>query len=158
VWRRLEIGVEAVFGDEARLEHVELQRADHADDPAGTDLRPEHLRHALLRKAFERAGEMFLLYRIGEAHAAQDFRREIRDAGEHHFARFRQRVADPQDTVVGNADDVAGPGLVHRLALLREEQDRIVHADRFPRTRLDELHAAPKAARAEPEKRDAVAM
>jgi hypothetical protein len=42
-----------------------------------------------------------------------------------------QRVAHAQHAVVGDADDVAGEGLLGELAVLREEEDRRVDRDRL---------------------------
>src|SRR6266446_9375794 len=60
--------------------------------------------------------------------------------------------------MIGDADDVARPGFIDDLALLREEEDGVVHADHLAGARLFQLHAAAKAPRAEPQERHAVAM
>ena len=101
---------------------------------------------------------MLLLHGIGQPHAAQDFRREIGNAGENHAARLRQRVAHAQNAVIGNADNVARPGLVHRLALGGEEQDGIVHPDGFAGAGLFQLHVAAKTSRRQTQKRHPVAV
>ena len=51
-----------------------------------------------------------------------------------------------------------GLGLLGELALLGEEEDRVVHGERLARAHLPELHAAPEAARAEAHEGDAVAV
>ena len=89
-----------------------------ADDAA------EHLGHALLGQILERALELLGLHRILQPHAAQDLRREVGDADDLDRLALGQRVADAQHAVVGDADDVARPGLVDDLALAGEEQDR----------------------------------
>src|ERR1051326_381368 len=101
---------------------------------------------------------MLLFHGIGKPYAAQDFRREIRDAGEDDITAFAQRVAHAQHTVIGNTDNIAGPGFVDRLPLLREEQDGIVDADALLRAGLLQLHAATETAGAQPQKGDAVAV
>ena len=40
-----------------------------------------------------------------------------------------QRVADMQVAVIGDADDVAGPGFFGQLAVLRQKQHRVVQRD-----------------------------
>ena len=90
------------------------------------------------------------LERVIEPHAAQDFGREIRQAGEGDIALFRQRVADPERAMVGNADNVAGNRNIGQLAVAGEEGDRVVDADRLAGARIAELHAALETARADP--------
>ena len=121
-------------------------------------MRLEHLRHAFFGQALKRARQMLLFHRIAEPYAAQDFRREIGNAREYDLARFRQRIADAQDAVIGNADDVTRPRLVDRLPFLGEEQDGIVHAERLAGAGLFELHAAPESPRTQSQERDPVAM
>ena len=101
---------------------------------------------------------MLLLHGIAEPHAAQYFRREVGNAGEHHAARLRQGIAYPQHAMVGNADDVAGPGLVHCLALAGKEQDRVVHPDGLAGARLFQLHVAFEFARRQPQESHPVAV
>ena len=52
--RLLEIDGEIVFGSEARLQHIELQRADDADDLRRAVERHEHLHDPLLRHLAQR--------------------------------------------------------------------------------------------------------
>ena len=44
--------------------HVELQRADDADDPVRADARLEHRRRALFRELLQRAAEVLRLERV----------------------------------------------------------------------------------------------
>ena len=60
--------------------------------------------------------------------------------------------------MIGNADNVAGPGLVHRLALAGEEQDGIVHPDGLAGARLFQLHVAAELARGQAQERHPVAV
>ena len=60
--------------------------------------------------------------------------------------------------VVGDADHVAGIGLVGDRAVLREEELRRVERDRLAGAHLLDLHAAGELARAQPRERDAVAV
>ena len=120
--------------------------------------RPEHLGHALLGQIVERAPELLGPDRILEADPAQDLRGEARDADEAQLLALGQRVADPQRAVVRDADDVARPGLLGELALLREEEDRAVDRDGLAGARLAQLHAAAEAARADAHERHPVAV
>src|SRR3546814_6085466 len=59
-------------------------------------------------------------------------------------------VAHPQSAMIGDADDVAGKGLVRQFAALREEEDRAVNGNRLAGLHLGQLHAAPEPARTQP--------
>src|SRR3546814_1657394 len=72
--------------------------------------------------------------------------------------RSGQRVADAERAVIGEADDVAGKGLVGQLPVLGEEENRAVHRDRLAGRRLEQLHAPLEAPRAEPHEGHAVAV
>ena len=149
---------EAVFVLEPHAQHVELQRADHADQRRRAVLRAEHLHDALLRELLQRLLQLLRLHGVGQPHAAQDFRREVRHADEIDVLALGQRVADRHRAVVGDADHVAGIGLVGDRAVLREEELRRVERDRLAGADLLDLHAAGELARAQPRERDAVAV
>jgi hypothetical protein len=72
---------------------------------------------------------------------AQDLRREGRHAAEVHLLALGQRVADAQRAVVGDADDVAGPGLLGHLAFLGEEEQRRVDRHLLAGADLAQPHA-----------------
>ena len=159
-WKRarLEIDRQVVFGGEPLLEHVELQRADDADDRRRAVERQEHLDHALLGHLLQRLAELLGLHGVLDADAAQDFRREARHAAEGQGLALGQRVADAQRAVIGDADDVAGEGLVGDGAVLGEEELRRVEADRLAGAHELRLHAARQPARADAHEGDAVAV
>ena len=56
-----------VFGEQALLEHVELQRADDADDRRRAVMRQEELHHALLGHLLQRLAQLLGLHRVGAA-------------------------------------------------------------------------------------------
>ena len=115
-------------------QHFELQTSHHTDHPIGAQLGFEDLGHPFFGEAFQCAAQMFRLHGVVEPHPLQNLRGEIRNAGEDQIFIFGQRVTDPDRTVIGNADNVAGPGFVHQLSVLGKEEDRVVHADRFAGT------------------------
>ena len=154
----LEADVEAVFVGQPHLQHVELQRADHADQRRRAVERAEHLHDALLRHLLQRLLQLLRLHRVAELDAAQDFRREIRHAEEGDVLALGQRVADAQRAVIGDADHVAGIGLVGERAVLREEELRRRQRDRLAGAHELGLHAARELARAQPREGDAVAV
>ena len=51
---------------EPRLQHIELQRADDADQRRRAVTRPEHLHHALLRHLLQRLPQLLRLHGIGQ--------------------------------------------------------------------------------------------
>ena len=97
-------------------------------------------------------------HRIVEAHPAQDFRREAGNAGDAERLALGQRIADAQGAVIGDADDVAGEGLLRQLALAGDEEHGIVDRDLLAAAHLRQLHAAPEAAGAEAQEGDPVAV
>ena len=78
--RRLEADRHAIFIGQPVRQHVELQRADDADDGGRAVRRDEELHDALLRQLLQRLAQLLGLHRVAELHAAQDFRREARHA------------------------------------------------------------------------------
>ena len=152
------IDLETVFILQTYPQHIELQRADHADERGRAVLRAEHLHHALLRQLLQRLFQLLGLHRVRQPHAPQDFRREARHADEIDLLALGQRIADPDGAMVGNADDVAGIRLFGQRAVLREEELRRVERDRFAGAHLLDLHAARQLAGAEPRKGDTVAV
>ena len=64
------------------------------------------------RHLLQRLAQLLRLHGVAELDAAQDLRREARHAAEQDVLALGQRVADAQRAVVGDADDVAGEGLV----------------------------------------------
>src|SRR5215472_6595230 len=116
----VETGGEVIFGSKPRGQHVELQRADDADDPVRAVERLEDTGHPLLGQLPEGVLQMLRLHRVLDLDPPQDLRREIRDAGDAHRLTLGQGVADPEAPVVGDADDVAGPGLLGEVALARQ--------------------------------------
>src|SRR3546814_10606108 len=80
------------------------------------------------------------------------------EAGERQRFALGQRIADVEVAVVGNADDVARPGLLGQLAVARQEQHRVVHVDGLAAARMLQLGAALEVAGAQPQEGDAVAV
>jgi hypothetical protein len=84
------------------------------------------LGRALFRQLLQALLQLLDLQRIGNARQAEMFRREGRDAGEAQVFAFGEGFAEADRAVVGNADDVARPGLVGRAAVARHEGDGVV--------------------------------
>ena len=101
---------------------------------------------------------MLRLHRVLDLDPLQDLGREIRNAGDADRLALGQGVADPQAPVVGDADDVAGPGLLGEVALAGEEKHRGLHRHLPPGADVLQFHAALEAAGGDPHKGDAVAV
>ena len=95
---------------------------------------------------------MLRFHRILDAHAAQDLGRKARQAGDAGFGALGQRIAGPQAAVIGDADDVAGPGFLGEVAVAGQKEHRVLHRHEPPRTLVFQLHAAPEAACADAQK------
>src|SRR5215469_11713508 len=98
-WRPFDMDSEIVLRLDARGQHVQLQGSDYAYDPIAAHARLEDARDAFFRKLLQRARQMLGLERVFEAHAAQDFRREIGNAGNPNRLAFGEGIADPQRAV-----------------------------------------------------------
>jgi hypothetical protein len=129
-----------------------------SDDPLRANLGVKHLDDAFLAEVVERLAQLLGFGRIAQHHAAQDFRREIRQAGEADLVLFGQRITDTQGAVVWDADDVAGQRDIGEFTVLREKHDRRMDRNRLAKTRRSQFHAALERARDQPHERDPVAV
>src|SRR3546814_15585223 len=111
-----------------------MRISDWSSDVCSADL----LDHALFAQVVQRLAKLLRLGGVFQRHAPQDFRREVRQAGEAHPGLLAQRVPDPQRAMVGNADDVARKGLVRDLAVLREKEDRGMPRERLAAAQSEE--------------------
>src|SRR5262249_38827435 len=80
------------------------------------------------------------------------------EAGDPDCLALGQGVADPEAPVIGDADDVAGPGLLGELALARQKKHRGLHRYLASAADVLQFHAALKPARRDPHKGDAIAV
>ncbi len=96
--------------------------------------------------------------RIFEPHAAEMLRRKMRNAGELERFLLRKGVADFDGAVIVKADDVAGIGFFDVGSVLRHENRRVGQRDFLADAVMDDLHAALKLSRADPQEGDAITM
>ena len=89
--------------------------------------RLEDAGHPLFCQLLESVLEMLRLHRVVDLDSLQDLGREIRETGDADRLALGQGVADPKAPVIGDADDVAGPGLLSEVALTGEEKHRRLH-------------------------------
>ena len=148
----------AVFRLQPVDDHVELQGTDNADDPVGAEIRLEDLHQAFFGQILQALAHLLDAHGVGETHAAQDFRREGRQAGDVDVLAFGQRIADAELAVVGHADDVARIGKIGNLAFFGEEEDRRGNGDLLAGTHMFQLHAALERARAQAHEGNPVAV
>ena len=118
----------------------------------------EQLHDAFLGQFDQRLAQLLRFHRVVQPDPAEDFRREIRHADEGDILALGQRIADPQGAVVGDADDVAGEGLVGDLAFAREEELRRVQRNLLAGAHLLQPHAAHQPAGTDAREGDAVAV
>jgi hypothetical protein len=102
--------------------HLELQRADGAQDGRAAVVRMKDLDGALLAELLQPGAQLLRLHRSGELDPAEHLRSEERQAAELQPLALAERVSQPEGAAVRNADDVAGVRLVHDVAALREER------------------------------------
>ena len=151
----------AVLVFHAVLEHVELQRAHHADHhvlKAGVgDL--EDLDRALLGNLLDALDELLALHRVLGRDGHKMLRLEGGYAGiAELFARHGDGVADREQARIKHADDVAGVGLVDDLALRRHHGLRLGKAHLLAALHVVILGVALKLARANAHEGQTVTM
>ena len=95
---------------------------------SAADQRPEELGDALFGQALQGLLQVLGLERIGTRTRRRISGAKLGRPAKRSVAGLREAVADPQDAMVGDADDVAGVGLLGQLAVGGEEQDRRVDA------------------------------
>ena len=111
--------------------HFKLQIADRAQQQASACVRFEHLDRTFFPKLLQASSQLFATHRVGNLDCLKNLRRKIGQAGELQFLAFAQRVTQPQRTVVGNANDVAGKRFLKQFPSLREERYDGARADIF---------------------------
>ena len=142
------------------LEHLELQHADHADDDLlKADARAlEGLDGALLGELHHALDELLALEAVHAGDAREELRRKDRDARVAQLSAGGQRVAQREDARVEQADDVAGVGVFHGLALVGHELLRLLELDRLVGAAVPDGHALGEHARADAHERQPVAV
>src|SRR5690606_2729771 len=118
---RLVGALDLVFLLETAGDHVELQHTDRAEDDVVVALGEEHLGGAFLGQLLQTLTQLLGFERVLQAHAAEQLRGEVRDAGETEVLAFGEGIADLDGAVVVQAEDVAGIGFFQVLALAGEE-------------------------------------
>ena len=157
----LQPDIDVVLVFQPVLKHFKLQNADHADDDllhAGAEI-AEDLDRAFLRDLLHPLDKLLALHCIDLGHPGEMLGREGRDAGKPHLVLLvAQRIPDREDARVEQADDVAGVGLGHNRAVVGHQARAGRKLDVFALLHMERLHAALKLARADSQKRDAVAV
>jgi hypothetical protein len=148
----------AVFVLEPVRHHFELQLADGAQQQHAAGDRAEHLDGALLAQLGQAGAQLLGAQRVGHFDAAEHLGREERQAGVLQRLAFGDGVAELQHAVVGDADDVAGKGLVEQLAALRQEAHHRVGPQLLAGAHHLQPHAALEVARGHAHEGDAVAV
>ena len=124
----------AIFVLEAVLNDFELQLSDGADDLAIVELIDEELCHAFVHELVDAFLQLLGLHRVGVLDVLEHLGREGWQAAIVQLLAFRERVANLEDAVVGQADDVTRPSLVNGLLSLRHELRGTGEAERLALT------------------------
>ena len=107
------------------LDDLELQLADGADNLATVELVDKQLGDALVHQLVDALLQLLRLHGVVVLDVFEEFGRERGQSAEVQLLALGQRVADFEDAVVGQSDDVAGPCFVDgRLALGHELRGR----------------------------------
>src|SRR5690606_11614114 len=139
-------------------DHVELQHPDGAEDDVVVALGEEHLGGAFLGQLLQALAQLLGFQRVLQAHAAEQFRGEVRNAGEAHVLAGGEGVADLDGAVVVQADDVAAVGFLQALAVAGEEGQGVADLDVLADAHMAHLHALLVLAGAHAHEGDAVAV
>ena len=161
VRQRIELDLNVVLALQAEHEDVELQRADHADDDLlhARVVLLEDLDRAFLRDLRHALHELLALHGVNLADPRKMLRRKRRNALVFEFfIRRAQRVTDGEDARVEQADDVARVRLLDDVTLVRHHLRRLGELDLAAALHVVDLHARYILARADAQKRDAVAV
>ena len=88
---------------------------------------------AFFGQLLQALAQLLGLERVLQAHAAEQFRGEVRNTREAQRLAFGEGVADLDGAMVVQADDVAGIGFLELFTLGGEERQRIADAQVLPR-------------------------
>ena len=135
-----------------------MKLPDDTDNPTRTDCRFEQFGGTFLGELTERLVQMLRLHRIACATGLQQLGREAWNAPKGEPFTLGQRITDAKLAVVGNANDIARPCVLGRLALRGQKEDRVGDRHRFADPHVMQLHPPFEMPRAEPHKRHAVAV
>ena len=138
--------------------HLELQLAHRAQQQHAAGHRAKDLDRAFFAQLREAGAQLLAAQRVGHLDAAEHLGREERQTGELQRLAFGDGVAQLQHAVVGNADDVAGKGLVEQLAALAEKADHRVRPQFLAAAHHLQPHAALEVAAGHAQEGDAVAV
>ena len=106
----------------AILYDLKLQLPHGANDFPSVELIGEHLRHAFVHELCNAFFKLLGFHGVGIFYVLKHFGREGGQASEVELFALGERVANLEDTAtVGQADDVARPGLVDGLLALRHK-------------------------------------
>ena len=152
------LAIDVVFAFQPLFDDVKLQHADRAEDEVVADERLEELGRAFFAQLLQPFQERFHFQRVFQANAAEEFRREVGDAGELQFFAFGEGVADADGAVVVDADDVASDGGVDVFALGGEEGECVRDFDVARKPHLAQFHARGEGAGVDAHEGDAVAV
>lgn len=110
-----------VFILQAVLDDFKLQLTNGADQLTTIKLVDKELGHTFIHQLFDAFVQLLGLHRIGILYVLEHFRRERRQTSEMELLALCQGVANLEDAVVRQADDVASPRFVDGALSLRHK-------------------------------------
>src|SRR3569623_1391437 len=155
---RLEQALDPVFVLQALRHHVELQHTHRTQNQVVAVERPEQLSRALLARLLWALMQRLHAQRIAQARTPEQLGSKMRNTGEFEALALGESVADLYGAVIVQADDVAGIGILHLLALARHEGDGVRDLALAADAHVEKFVALGVGARAHPHAGDAGAV
>ena len=110
-----------VFILQSVLNHLELQLPHCTNDLAVVKLVDKQLGHALVHQLLNTLVELLGLHRVSILDVLEHLWRETRQSAEMKHLTLSQSVPNLEDTIVGQADNVARIGFLYRTLALRHK-------------------------------------
>ena len=132
----------------AILDDLKLQLTDRTHNLTVVELVDEKLRNALIHKLFETLLKLLRLHRVVVFDILEQLRRERRQTAEVQVLALRKRIANLEDAIIGQSDDVTGISLVDSTLALSHKLRRRREPYRFPESHVQVRRIADKLSRA----------
>lgn len=126
---RLPAALRVILVLETILDNLKLELTHSTDDLTTVKLIDEQLRHTLVHKLIDALLQLLCLHRVIVLDVLEHLRRERRQSAEMELLAVCQRIANLEDAVIGQTDDVARPCLLNGALALRHELRRRREAD-----------------------------
>src|SRR5690606_7596023 len=119
---------------------------------------PEYLNGSFFAQLGQAGAKLLGTQRVLDFYRLEQFGSKERQSGELKIFALGKDIAQMQQAVVGDADDVAGVGLFDQLTSLGEKRHHVIGANLLAGSGDFQAHAAFEAARTDAYERDAIAV